>query len=86
MNALQVVRTTPRAFTQYEAGFHSSAEKYRERASLIRDSISSMKDRAESTRLLAMASEFEELAAGLEQMRRNREVSGLIGLARRGRG
>ena len=85
MNALQVVRTTPRAFTQYEAGFHSSAEKYRERASLIRGSISSIKNTKECGRLLAVASEFEELAAGLEQMRRNYQVSGLIGLARRGR-
>jgi phosphopantetheine adenylyltransferase len=71
-NALQVVRPTPRALTQYEARFHSSAEKYRERASLIRDSIGGTTRTEERTELLDVAAELERLAAELEQMRINK--------------
>src|SRR5919206_2319009 len=58
-NALQLVTTTPRALTQYEAGFHSSAEKYRERASLIRDSMSASIGAEERAQLVAVATDFE---------------------------
>jgi hypothetical protein len=84
-NALQLVRTTPRALTQYEAGFHSSAEKYRERASLIRDSMSASIGAEERAQLVAVATDFEELAASLEGMRARQQISGLIGLTRRRR-
>jgi|1186.fasta_scaffold439868_2 hypothetical protein len=72
MNALQVVQTTPPAITRQEAAFHSSAEKYRERANLIRDSIGETIRTVERTRLLDVAAELERLAAELEQMRINK--------------
>jgi hypothetical protein len=69
MNPLQVVRTTPTAITRREAAFHSSAEKYRERANLIRDSIGETTRTVERTALLDAAAELERFAAELEQMR-----------------
>jgi hypothetical protein len=71
-NALQVVRLAPTAITRREAAFHSSAEKYRERANLIRDSIGKTTRTVERTRLLDVAAELERLAAELEQMRINK--------------
>ena len=85
MHALQVIRATSSTITPHEAAFHSSAEQYRKRASLIRDSISSTTNTQEGARLAAVANELDELAAALEGMRMNRQVSGLIGLARRAR-
>jgi len=58
--------------TQREAAFHSSAEKYRERANLIRDSIGGTTRTEERNRLLEVAAEIERLAAALEQMRINK--------------
>jgi hypothetical protein len=71
-NALQVVRPAPTAITRQEAAFHPSAEKYRERANLIRDSIVEKTRTDERTRLLEVAAEMERLAAELEQMRINK--------------
>ena len=58
--------------TQREAAFHSSAEKYRERANLIRDSFGKTARTEERTRLLDVAAELERLAVELEQMRINK--------------
>jgi hypothetical protein len=84
MNALQVVWTNPRTISKAEAAFHPSAEQYRERANVIRDSIGGGTGTQERGRLLDMAMEFEQLAAALEEMRcAPAQASGLIALARR---
>ena len=55
-----------------DAALHPSAERYRERANILRRSIGPTMSAQERDNLLAMASEFEQLAATLEQMRRKR--------------
>jgi hypothetical protein len=69
------VRKRPGApiyMTPREAALHPSAETYRERASILRRSIGPTISAQERDNLLGMASEFEQLAAALEQLRSKR--------------
>jgi hypothetical protein len=52
-----------------EAGFHSSAEQYRQRAKLARTSAEFVSNDDERAKLLISARKYEHLATSLEQMR-----------------
>ena len=55
--------------TRLEAAFHPSAEKYRERAKLARNSADFESNADERAKLLVSARQYEQLATSLEKMR-----------------
>jgi hypothetical protein len=55
-----------------EAGFHSSAEQYRARAKLARNSADFESSEDDRAKLLISARKYEHLATSLEQMRSTR--------------
>ena len=55
-----------------EAGFHSSAERYREQAKLARNSAEFESNENERENLLVSAQKYQRLAISLEQMRSTR--------------
>lgn len=55
-----------------EAAFHSSAEQYRARAKLARNSADFESSEDDRAKLLVSAREYERLAISLEQMRATR--------------
>jgi hypothetical protein len=55
--------------TRLEAAFHPSAEKYRKRAKLARNSAEFDSNPDECAKLLVSARQYEQLATSLERMR-----------------
>jgi hypothetical protein len=55
-----------------EAGFHSSAERYRQRAKLARNSAEFESNEDDRAKLSVSARKYEQLAISLEQMRSTR--------------
>ena len=70
MNAL-LPAALAKSLTRREAAFHPSAEQYRARAAVIRDSIGPATGIQERALFPEIAADFERLATELEMMRRS---------------